>query len=94
MIKLVKTEIKKRKVVITLQERNDFFCLTIHARRFRKPILISTKVEYKKQPTIYDEHGNPIIPIRSGKTSKKIHPFQRPTIFTKKETKEILEKKS
>jgi len=91
MIKLVKAEIKKRKVLIGLQEGNDFFYLTIHARRFRKPIIIPSEASRIILPTIYDERGNPIIPIRSKRDSKIKHSFQRPTMFSAEETKKILE---
>jgi len=93
MIKLVKAEIKKRKVLIGLQEGNDFFYLTIHARRFRKPIIIPSEASRIILPTIYDERGNPITPIRSKRDSKIKHSFQRPTNFTAEETKDILENK-
>ncbi|KKN15269.1 hypothetical protein LCGC14_0987880 [marine sediment metagenome] len=51
-------------------------------KRFRK--------KKKVKPTLYDEHGNPIIPIRSNKDAKKRHSFQRPSLFSEKETNEII----
>jgi len=48
----------------------------------------------KSLPTLYDERNNPIMPPMGSRYSKKRHTIQRPTIFTKEETEEILNKQS
>ena len=55
----------------------------------------------KKKPTIYDAHGQPIMPPlgsrRNPKSRKKKtqhHKLQKPSMFTDKETEEILAKES
>jgi len=55
----------------------------------------------KKKPTVYDAYGKPIMPPlgsrrhpKSRKRKTQHHRFQKPSIFTDKETDEILVKES
>ena len=77
MIKNIKIKIKKRKIFIRIHDEKDFSDIIVHARRFHKPVVS------QKKNTMYDEHGNPIIPIRPNRDGKKQHPFQRPSLSNK-----------
>ena len=86
MIKNIEKKIKGRKIFIRIHDEKDFIDLTIHARRFRKPVIL------QKKNTIYNKYGNPIIPIRTNRDKEKRHPFQRSTQFSKSEIDDILKR--
>lgn len=48
----------------------------------------------KPLPTLYDRRNNPIMPPKGSRYSKKRHSLQRPSMFSDKETEEILQKES
>lgn len=56
-----------------------------HIKRFKKK---------KPLPTLYDSHNNPIMPPKGSKYPKTKHKYQKATLFTEKETEEILQKES
>jgi len=54
------------------------------------------KIFKKKNPlpTLYDSHNKPLMPPKGSKYPKAKHKYQKATLFTKKETGEILQKES
>lgn len=51
------------------------------------------KKRKEKESTIYDEYGFPLRRPSNHNSERSMHKFQRPTIFTDAETKEILKRK-
>jgi len=52
------------------------------------------KRKKKKLPTLYDRSNSPLLPPIGSKHSKNKHKYQSASLFTQKETEELLEKQS
>ena len=52
------------------------------------------KRKKKALPTLYDRYNNPLVPPEGSRHSKNKHKYQSASLFTKKETEDLLEKQS